>query len=101
VAVAIYLVARPRLTVPYRRLVVGVIALTTLHVLLAGGDLPRDLVAAIACGFLAASSVLLALGRPTASSGGSGAWLPSCIGPGSPTATCAWPTSSSTAARPG
>jgi glycosyltransferase 2 family protein len=64
VAVAIYLVARPLLTVPYRRLVVGVIALTTFHVLLAGSDLPRDLVAAIACGFLAASSVLLALGRP-------------------------------------
>ena len=64
VAVASYLVARPLLTVPYRRLVVGVIALTTFHVLLAGNQLPRDLVAAVACGFLAASSVLLALGRP-------------------------------------
>ena len=64
VAVASYLVARPLLPVPYRRLVVGVIALTTFHVLLAGNQLPRDLVAAVACGFLAASSVLLALGRP-------------------------------------
>ena len=64
VAVASYLVARPLLTVPYRRLVVGAIALTTFHVLLAGNQLPRDLVAAVACGFLAASSVLLALGRP-------------------------------------
>jgi glycosyltransferase 2 family protein len=64
VAVAVYMVARPLLTVPYRRLVVWVIALTTLHVILAGSDLPRDLVAAIACGFVAASSVLLALGRP-------------------------------------
>ena len=63
-AVAIYMVARPLLTVPYRRLVIWVIALTTLHVLLAGSDLPRDLVAAIACGFIAASAVLLALGRP-------------------------------------
>ena len=35
VAVAIYMVARPLLTVPYRRLVIWVIALTTLHVLLA------------------------------------------------------------------
>jgi uncharacterized protein (TIRG00374 family) len=64
VAVAIYMVARPLMTVPYRRLVVWTIALTTLHVILAGSDLPRDLVAAIACGFIAASSVLLALGRP-------------------------------------
>jgi undecaprenyl-diphosphatase len=64
VAVATYLVARPLLTVPYRRLVIWVIALTTLHVILAGNDLPRDLVAAIACGFVAASAVLLALGRP-------------------------------------
>ena len=33
---------------------------------------------------------------------GSGAWSPTCIGPGSPTATCAWPISSSTTtARPG
>jgi undecaprenyl-diphosphatase len=64
VAVAVYLVARPLLTAPYRRLVVWVIALTTLHVLLAGSDLPRDLVAAVACGFVAASAVLLALGRP-------------------------------------
>jgi uncharacterized protein (TIRG00374 family) len=64
VAVAIYMVARPLLTAPYRRLVIWVIALTTLHVLLAGSDLPRDLVAAIACGFIAASAVLLALGRP-------------------------------------
>jgi undecaprenyl-diphosphatase len=64
VAVAVYLVARPLLTVPYRRLVIWVIALTTLHVLLAGNDLPRDLVAAIACGFIAASAVLLASGRP-------------------------------------
>jgi glycosyltransferase 2 family protein len=64
VAVATYLVARPLLTVPYRRLVLWAITLTTLHVLLAGSTLPRDLVAAIACGFLAASTVLLALGRP-------------------------------------
>jgi undecaprenyl-diphosphatase len=33
-------------------------------VLLAGNQLPRDLLAAVACGFVAASSVLLALGRP-------------------------------------
>jgi len=64
IAVAIYLVARPLLTVPYRRLAVGVITLNTVHVLLAGSELPRDILAAIACGFLAASSVLLALGRP-------------------------------------
>ena len=64
IAVAIYLVARPLLTVPYRRLAVGTITLTTVHVLLAGSELPRDILAAIACGFLAASSVLLALGRP-------------------------------------
>jgi glycosyltransferase 2 family protein len=64
VTVAIYLVARPLLTVPYRRLAVGVIALSSVHVLLAGSELPRDILAAIACGFLAASSVLLALGRP-------------------------------------
>lgn len=66
---AIYLVDRPLLTVPYRRLVVGVIALTALHVLLAGSNRPRDLVAGVACGFVAASSVLLARGsRPF--------WLP-------------------------
>jgi glycosyltransferase 2 family protein len=59
VAGATYLVARPLLTVPYRRLVVGVITLTTMHVLLVGSQLPRDLLAAIA-----ASAVLLALGRP-------------------------------------
>jgi uncharacterized protein (TIRG00374 family) len=64
VAVATYLVARPLLTVPYRRLVVGVIALTTAHVLLVGSQLPRDLLAAVACGLIAASAVLLALGRP-------------------------------------
>ena len=64
VAVANYLVARPLLTVPYRRLAVGVITLSAVHVLLAGSELPRDILAAIACGFLAASSVLLALGRP-------------------------------------
>jgi uncharacterized protein (TIRG00374 family) len=64
IAVAAYMVARPLLTVPYRRVVVGAITLTTLHVLLAGGELPRDLLAAVACGFIAASSVLLALGRP-------------------------------------
>jgi glycosyltransferase 2 family protein len=64
VAVATYLVARPLLTVPYRRLAVGVITLNAVHVLLAGSSLPRDILAAIACGFLAASSVLLALGRP-------------------------------------
>ena len=64
VAVATYMVARPLMTVPYRRLVVWAIALTALHVIVAGSDLPRDLVAAIACGFIAASSVLLALGRP-------------------------------------
>jgi glycosyltransferase 2 family protein len=64
IAVAIYLVARPLLTVPYRRLAVGTITLTGVHVLLAGSELPRDILAAIACGFLAASSVLLALGRP-------------------------------------
>ena len=64
IAVAIYLVARPLLTVPYRRLAVGVITLSAVHVLLAGSELPRDILAAIACGFLAASSVLLALGRP-------------------------------------
>ena len=64
IAVAIYLVARPLLTVPYRRLAVGVITLNAVHVLLAGSELPRDILAAIACGFLAASSVLLALGRP-------------------------------------
>jgi uncharacterized protein (TIRG00374 family) len=64
VAVATYMVARPLLTIPYRRLVVGVIALTTAHVLLAGNELPRDALAAIACGFIGASSVLLALGRP-------------------------------------
>jgi glycosyltransferase 2 family protein len=64
IAVATYLVARPLLTVPYRRLAVWAITLTTLHVLLAGSELPRDIVAAIACGFVAASSVLLALGRP-------------------------------------
>jgi uncharacterized protein (TIRG00374 family) len=64
VAVATYLVARPLLTVPYRRLAVGAITLTALHVLLVGSQLPRDIVAAVACGFVAASSVLLALGRP-------------------------------------
>jgi glycosyltransferase 2 family protein len=64
VAGATYLFARPLLTVPYRRLVVGVITLTTMHVLLVGSQLPRDLLAAIACGFIAASAVLLALGRP-------------------------------------
>src|SRR5919106_496330 len=40
IAVAAYMVARPLLTVPYRRVVVGAIALTALHVLLAGGELP-------------------------------------------------------------
>jgi uncharacterized protein (TIRG00374 family) len=64
VAVATYLVARPLLTIPYRRLVVGVITLTTLHLMLAGSDVPRDVLAAIACGFIAASSVLVLLGRP-------------------------------------
>jgi undecaprenyl-diphosphatase len=64
IAVATYLVARPLLTVPYRRLAVGVIILTTLHVLLVGSKPPRDSLAAVACGFVAASSVLLALGRP-------------------------------------
>jgi glycosyltransferase 2 family protein len=64
VAVASYLVARPLLTAPYRRLAVWAIALTAIHVLLAGNQLPRDLLAAVACGFVAASSVLLALGRP-------------------------------------
>jgi glycosyltransferase 2 family protein len=64
VAVAGYLVARPLLTAPYRRLAVWAIALTAVHVLLAGNQLPRDLLAAVACGFVAASSVLLALGRP-------------------------------------
>jgi undecaprenyl-diphosphatase len=64
VAVASYLVARPLLTAPYRRLAVWAIALATVHVLLAGNQLPRDLLAAVACGFVAASSVLLALGRP-------------------------------------
>jgi glycosyltransferase 2 family protein len=64
VAVASYLVARPLLTAPYRRLAVWAIALTAVHVLLAGNQLPRDLLAAVACGFVAASSVLLALGRP-------------------------------------
>ena len=63
IAVATYLVARPLLTVPYR-LAVGVIILTTLHVILVGSELPRDSLAAVACGFVAASSVLLALGRP-------------------------------------
>jgi uncharacterized membrane protein YbhN (UPF0104 family)/tRNA A-37 threonylcarbamoyl transferase component Bud32 len=64
VAVAGYLVARPLLTAPYRRVAVWTIALTTVHVLVAGDQLPRDLLAAVACGFVAASSVLLALGRP-------------------------------------
>ena len=72
IAVAIYLVARPLLTVPYRRLAVGVITLSAVHVLLAGSELPRDILAAIACGFLAASSVLLALGRPMRPLDGSG-----------------------------
>jgi glycosyltransferase 2 family protein len=62
VAVASYLVARPLLTAPYRRLAVWAIALTAIHVLLAGNQLPRDLLAAVACGF--GSPVLLTLGRP-------------------------------------
>jgi hypothetical protein len=51
VAVASYLVARPLLTAPYRRLAVWAIAPTAIHVLLAGNQLPRDLLAAVACGF--------------------------------------------------
>jgi hypothetical protein len=39
VAVASYLVARPLLTAPYRRLAVWAIALTAVHVLLAGNFL--------------------------------------------------------------
>ena len=68
IAVAIYLVARPLLTVPYRWPAVGVITLSAVHVLLAGSELPWDILAAIACGFLAASSVLLALGAADAAS---------------------------------
>lgn len=70
VAVATYLVVRPLVTVPYRRVVLTTITLMALHGMVSAVDLPRSALLAVGCGFVAGSAVLLALGRPVRPLGG-------------------------------
>lgn len=64
VGVATYLVVRPLVRVPYRRLVVATLILMVVHGAVPAVDLPRSALIAVGCGVGSGSEVLLALGRP-------------------------------------